>query len=59
LRYFRYWSAKFSLLRTFLLLSPDIFAGKTARELWWTSKGLYPVSIIITMALHAYISLGC
>jgi hypothetical protein len=26
--------AKFSLLRLFLLLSPDVSAGRTARELW-------------------------
>jgi hypothetical protein len=35
-RYFRYSYAKFSL-RLFLLLAPDVSAGRTARELWWTS----------------------
>jgi hypothetical protein len=57
LRYIRYWEAKFSLLRPFLLLAPDS-AGKTAIELWWMSQELFPASIIITMALHAHISPG-
>jgi hypothetical protein len=38
LRYFRYWYAKFSLLRPFLLLAPDVSAGRTARQLCWTSQ---------------------
>jgi hypothetical protein len=57
LRYFRYWQAKFSLLRPFLLLAPDVSAVRTARELWWTSQKLSPASII-TMALHVHISPG-
>jgi hypothetical protein len=35
-----------------------IFAGRTARELWWTSQELSPAGIIITMALQAHISPG-
>jgi hypothetical protein len=50
--------AKFSLLRPFLLLGPDVSAGRTAWELWWTSQELSPAGIIITMALHAHISPG-
>jgi hypothetical protein len=50
--------AKFSLLRPFLLLAPDVSAGRTARELWWTSQDLSPAAIIITMALHVHISAG-
>jgi hypothetical protein len=57
LRYFRYWQEKFSLLHPFLLLVPDVSAGRTARELWWMSQELSP-AIIITMALHAYVSHG-
>jgi hypothetical protein len=26
---------KFLCLYPFLLLAPDVFAGRTARELWW------------------------
>jgi hypothetical protein len=56
--YIRYWEAKFSLLRSFLLLAP-MCACRTARELWWTSQELSPASIIIiTMILHAHISPG-
>jgi hypothetical protein len=58
LRYFRYWQAKFSFLRPFLLLSPDICGSRTVRELWWTSQELSPLGIIITMAPYAYISPG-
>jgi hypothetical protein len=57
LRYFRHRWAKFLLLRPFLLLGSDVSAGRTARELWWTSQELTPAGII-TMALHAHISLG-
>jgi hypothetical protein len=58
-RYFRYWWAKFSILRSFLLLVPDVSVARTARELWWTSQGLSPAGIIIiTMALHVHISSG-
>jgi hypothetical protein len=49
---------KFSLLSPFLLLAPDVSAGRTARELWSVSKELSSVGIIITMALHAHISSG-
>jgi hypothetical protein len=49
--------AKISLLGPFLLLAPDISAGRTARKLMWTSQELSP-AIIITMALHAHISPG-
>jgi hypothetical protein len=56
LRYFRHRYAKFSLLRPFILLVPDVSAGRTARELWWTSQDLSPTGIIIiTIALHAHI----
>jgi hypothetical protein len=55
LRYFRYWEAKFSLLRPFTLLATDVSAGRTARELWWTSQELYPAGIITT-ALHAQVT---
>jgi hypothetical protein len=58
LRYFRYWQAKFSLLPQFFLLPPDDSAGKTARELWWTSQELSPAGIIITMAIYDLISPG-
>jgi hypothetical protein len=37
---------------------PQISAGSTARELWWTSPELSLVGIIITVALHAQISPG-
>jgi hypothetical protein len=57
-RYFRYRSEKFSLLRPFLLLATDVSAGRTAGELWCTSQELSPAGIIITMALHAHISPG-
>jgi hypothetical protein len=33
-------------------------AGRTAREFWWTSQEVSLAGIIITMALHAYISSG-
>jgi hypothetical protein len=56
LRYFRY--AKFSLLRPFLLLAADVYADRTARELWWTSQELSPAGIIVTMSLHVHISPG-
>jgi hypothetical protein len=36
-----------------LLFAPDVSAGRTARELWWTSQESSPASIIVTMALHA------
>jgi hypothetical protein len=51
LRNFRYWYAKFSLLRPFLLLAPDVSAGTTARELWWTSQELSP-SLLSTLTYH-------
>jgi hypothetical protein len=38
---------------------PGVSAGRTARELWWTSQEFFPAGIIIiitTMALHAHIS---
>jgi len=38
-------------------LLPDVSAGRTARELWWTSQEFSPAGIIIiTMSLHAHIS---
>jgi hypothetical protein len=37
---------------------PDVSAGRIARELWWMSQEFSPASTIITMALHAHISLG-
>jgi hypothetical protein len=53
---------KFSLPRPIFLLVPDVFAGRTARDLWWTCQELSPtgiiIIIIITMDLHAYISPG-
>jgi hypothetical protein len=55
--YQRYECAKFSFLLAFLLFSPDVSARRTARELWWTSQELSPAGIIITVALHAHISL--
>jgi hypothetical protein len=58
LRYFRYWYAKSSLLRPFLKLASDVSAGRTARELWWTSQELSLTGIIITMVLHVHISPG-
>jgi hypothetical protein len=57
-RYFRYLKTKFSLLRPFLLLAPDVSAGRTARDLWWTSQEFSPAGIIPTMALHADIIRG-
>jgi hypothetical protein len=45
-------------LRPFLILTPDVSAGRTARELWWTSQELSPVGIITTMALNVHISPG-
>jgi hypothetical protein len=39
-------------------LLPDVSAGSTASELWWTSQELSPAAIIITVAVHAHISLG-
>jgi hypothetical protein len=38
---------KSSLLRPFLLLAPDVSAGRTAIELWWTNQDLSPAGIII------------
>jgi hypothetical protein len=59
LRYYRYWYAKFSLLRPFLLFAPDVSVGGTSRELWWTSQELSPAGIIITMvSLCSHITLG-
>jgi hypothetical protein len=58
LRYFGYEKARFSLLRPFLLLAPDISAGRTSREFWWTSQELCPAGIIITMAYDGHISPG-
>jgi hypothetical protein len=55
LRYDRYLYAKFSF-QPFLLLKPDVSAGRSAKEFWWTSQELSSAGIIITMALHAYIS---
>jgi hypothetical protein len=47
---------------SFLLLFPDVSAGRNARELWWTGQELFPAGIITTttttMALHAHISPG-
>jgi hypothetical protein len=39
---------------------PAVSAGRTARELWWTSQEFSPAGIntIITMAFHAHISPG-
>jgi hypothetical protein len=48
-----------SLLHPFLLFAVDVSAGRTARELWWTSQELSLAIIIITtttMALYVYIS---
>jgi hypothetical protein len=56
LRYFKIEKAKFSLLRPFLAIAPDVSAGRTARELWRTIMDLRPAGIITTMALHAHIS---
>jgi hypothetical protein len=39
-------------------LLPDVSAGRTARELWWTSQELSSADINITMILHAHISPG-
>jgi hypothetical protein len=58
LTYLRYYYEKFSLLRPFLLLTPDVSAGRTARELWWTSQEFSPTGITTTMALHAHVSPG-
>jgi hypothetical protein len=49
--------AKFSLLRPFLLITPYVSAGRTARELGWTRQELSPAGIII-MALHTHIFPG-
>jgi hypothetical protein len=56
--YFIYWWEKSSLVRSFLPLAPDVSAGRTARELWWTSQEFHPADILITMALHAHVSPG-
>jgi hypothetical protein len=46
--------AKFSFLHPFLLLAPDVSAGRTATELWQTSEELSPAGIIIiTTVLHS------
>jgi hypothetical protein len=48
---------RYSFLRPFLLLSPDVSAGRTTRELWYTSQDLSPariIIIIITTALHSH-----
>jgi hypothetical protein len=58
LRYFRYWYEKFSLLLPFLILAPDVSAGRNTRELWWMSQELSPASVVIAMALHVHISPG-
>jgi hypothetical protein len=58
LRYFKCWWAKFSILHPFLLLAPDVSAGRTARDLWWTSQELSPYGIIVSMAHNAHISPG-
>jgi hypothetical protein len=40
LEVFQILIGKFSLLRPFLLLAPAVSAGRTSRELWWTSQEL-------------------
>jgi hypothetical protein len=48
LTYLRYWYAKFSLVRPFLVLAPRyISAGSIARELWWTSQEFSPIGIFV------------
>jgi hypothetical protein len=52
-RYVRYCIDKtLSVLRSFLLLAPDVSAGRTARELWWTSKDLSSPSLSM-LAYHS------
>jgi hypothetical protein len=36
----------------------DVSAGRTARELYWTSQEFSPADMIVTMALHAHTSPG-
>jgi hypothetical protein len=36
--------------------TPDVSAGRIARELWWTSQEFSPAGIIISMAVHAHVS---
>jgi hypothetical protein len=43
--------AKFSFLRPFILLAPDVSAGRTATELWQTSEELSPAGIIIIIII--------
>jgi hypothetical protein len=58
LTYLRYWYAKSSLLCQFLYSLPDVYAARTSREFWWTSREFSLAVIIITMALHGHISPG-
>jgi hypothetical protein len=48
--------AKFSFFRPFLLLAPDVSAGRTASEIWYTSQELYPAGIFVitTTALRSH-----
>jgi hypothetical protein len=47
---------KISLLCPFLLLSPDVSAVRTARELWWMRELLFPAGIIINIALNVHLN---
>jgi hypothetical protein len=39
-------------------LLPNVSAGRTARELWWTRKEFSPAGNIITMVLRSHVSPG-
>jgi hypothetical protein len=57
LTYLRYWYATFSSFNYFSYSLPDVSAGRTVRELRWTSQEISPAGIII-MSLQVHISLA-
>jgi hypothetical protein len=40
---------------SFILVTPDVSAGRTASELWHTSQELSPAGIIIITALNSHL----
>jgi hypothetical protein len=58
LRYFKILIGKILTPSSIAPSFTKISAGRTARELWWTSQELSPAGIVFTMARHAHISPG-
>jgi hypothetical protein len=48
--------AKYSFFRPFILLVPDVSAGRTVSELWQTSQELHAACIIIIIITTALLT---